>query len=267
MGRLLFIVLTLAGVYFCIQKSTERTQETELKRAIKDKVNLAYKSYEEGGLSGLISLSKERHASIKPNADSQREFLGVVAIDMVGQSLDESAAREFDFAQDDYFHPISVSVRISELSDHLKDTAYSDPDAIKKLIQPLIDEVASEKFGSSNYVIGEQIKIFVSISLNILKTSGFNELKDYSESFYQELHKRPSINLSMLEKCAAIDMTGGIYLSKSSNGNSDKYFSPEFTIKRIGPYFVELGHSMEEANQYLRIWEAKVRNEIEADRP
>lgn len=262
MGRLLFIVLTLAGVYFCFPKSAERTQETELKRAIKDEVNLAYKSYEDGGLSALISLSKERHASIRPNADSQREILGVVAIDMVGQSLDESAAKEFGFTQDDYFHPISVSVRISDLSDHLKYTVYSDPNAIKKLIQPLIDKVASEKFGSSNYVIGEQIKIFVPISLNILKASGFNELKAYSEGFYQELHKNPSISLSMLEKCAAIDMTGGIYLSKSSSTNSDRYFSPEFTIKRIGPYFVELRLSMEEANQYLRIWEAKVRNEL-----
>jgi hypothetical protein len=120
-----------------------------------------------------------------------------------------------------------------------------------------------------SYIIylGDEIKKVIPECWRIQNKSGMIGLIKFSQTKYKELAKK--LTMKNIEKCVAVDMYSNMLDSQFArsmghppNSVTIEYFSTDNFQRRIAPYLIRAGIALNEANDFLTLWEAAVDKEL-----
>lgn len=153
-----FIVFSYKGIKY-LYTFTEseishyrQKKEDSINEKIAVEARLAFETYREQGLSGLVSLSKNRYEFLERNKVSIEDLYRIATIDIVGENLDEvfldnlSAIAEKKTDQEsisaittalksEYFRKSLTNTRISQLRKFASDQTTPDTETLRFFIQ------------------------------------------------------------------------------------------------------------------------------------
>jgi len=269
---------------FAESEITEYYQKKEdaMNEKIEIEARLAFRTFKEQGLVGLVELSKSRYTFLEKNRGSLEDLYRIATIDIVGEKLDEvfldrlSAIAEEKTGEDsalaittalksEYFRKNLTNNRIVKIRNFISDKKTPDTETMRFVIQKVFDKVASEQLGNDNQLTNTTakniIKTTVFFSHNFIDSFGLAGFQRFSQMCYRELEQSNVISLQQVEKCFVVDVYGGIFsiINKLSRTTATEYFAVESVGNRPSAFFNKLGISEGEAKEYLQAWIHEIR--------
>jgi len=110
---------------------------------------------------------------------------------------------------------------------------------------------------------GTEIENVVPRANDVYKKEGLSGLIGLSEKAYNDLNKR--LTTRALEDCVGIDMFGHLLdseMAKIAGWDTHPYFEADSFQERIFPYFMKMGMTMNQANDFLNLCEVAVKKQM-----
>lgn len=114
-------------------ESAIELQRKALQKIIVNQANKTIEIYKTEGLFGAQQFSLQCYEEFELSP----EFLGLIrclSIDITANTIDEHMSKMMGFKKDDYFHSISIDVRISQAKDYLPNLKHQDTSKLRSFI-------------------------------------------------------------------------------------------------------------------------------------
>lgn len=278
-----FILFSYKGIkyiYTFVQSEISeyhQKKEDSLNVKITIEARRAFGTYKESGLSGLVSMSKNRYDSLRSDSVNIENLYQVATIDLVGEYFDEEFLDHFseivrrsnhevmqnlagDALRSEYFKKSSTNSRLDRIRTPISNDSLPDNETMRFYIQKIIRMLAAEQLGHDNKLNNQTAKNIVETTIffaqDFVDSFGLAGLQKFSQYCYRDLERSKVISLSQIEKCFVVDVFEITYsvFKKMPRSTVTEYFAKESARNRPAAFFNKLGIAEDDAQKYRQGW-------------